>query len=444
MNIENWPRCPEAAKWFEEQFSTFVVANPPVGELATKFYEVAGVRLQNLVDHWVLPQSQSLTETLCALGLEPITMPEGDVIYRHPGARLPGVRMKSKRTIPLLALGVESIQRFAECNALRLDAVHGDSDSAYRCGHLTLGHGELMPIERNGYNGFAPATLSETEISNLATVRKMFMERDRTGAEVAVLQNAHRLAKAAISLVGRDRACDEFFAAERNYYLTRNHAARLQYARQRSLGFDWANHDHHTYRSTREGFRALIGLFVTLGFVTREKFYAGEEAGWGAQVLEHPISRVVIFADVDMAPAELNVEYATQDLTVRDTFGTIGLWCALHTSSIAEAGMHHLECEFDFTKADTLHRESGDGMMNPFTDLPMLKQAFTTAELWKVSPERVAPLIERGYVTAEQGERFVKIGAPGSHLEILQRWEGFKGFNKTGVSHIIRETDARN
>ena len=30
-----------------------------------------------------------------------------------------------------------------------------------------------------------------------------------------------------------------------------------------------------------------------------------------------------------------------------------------------------------------------------------------------------------------------------SGLEVLQRWEGFKGFNKTGVSAIIQETDAR-
>ncbi len=40
-------------------------------------------------------------------------------------------------------------------------------------------------------------------------------------------------------------------------------------------------------------------------------------------------------------------------------------------------------------------------------------------------------------------ETFERTGAAGSHLEILQRWEGFKGFNKTGVSAIIRETDAR-
>ena len=81
--------------------------------------------------------------------------------------------------------------------------------------------------------------------------------------------------------------------------------------------------------------------------------------------------------------------------------------------------------------------------MPPFTDLPMLKQAFTEAETWPVDPHRAAALFERGLITAEQRDHFVSSGAHGSHLEILQRWEGFKGFNKTGVSAIIQETDAR-
>ena len=34
-------------------------------------------------------------------------------------------------------------------------------------------------------------------------------------------------------------------------------------------------------------------------------------------------------------------------------------------------------------------------------------------------------------------------GAIGSHLENLERNEGFKGFNQTGVSEIISATDPR-
>ena len=444
MNIESWPRCPEAAQWFERQFAEFAKKNSRIAEMSSHFYETAGVRLQNLVDHWILPESESVRAELISLGLEAKTMPEGDIVYKHPAARLPGVRFKAKRETPVLALGVENIYFFSMQNDLSYDAEHGNGLSRYRCGHIALPDGELMPIERRGYAGFAPDTSSPKVSVLYEELYEEFFSRNRKCDEASVLADAQKRIEKSIGLIGRDRACDMFFEAEREYYLTRNRAARWQYDRQESIGIGWANHDHHTYRSSRAGFRSLIQLFVTLGFECREKFYAGAEAGWGAQVLEHPVSRVVIFADVDMAPEELEIDYATTDLPERDTLGTIGLWCALHTSSIAEAGLHHLECEFDFTKADALHRESVDGVMKPFTDLPMLKQAFTTAELWKVPQERITPLIEKGYLTPEQGEKFVTVGAPGSHLEILQRWEGFKGFNKTGVSNIIRETDARN
>ena len=82
--------------------------------------------------------------------------------------------------------------------------------------------------------------------------------------------------------------------------------------------------------------------------------------------------------------------------------------------------------------------------MKPFTDFSVLKQAFTQPEMWTVDRERLAPLIACGAITREQAETFATTGAAGSHLEILQRWEGFKGFNKAGVNAIIRETDARN
>jgi hypothetical protein len=46
-------------------------------------------------------------------------------------------------------------------------------------------------------------------------------------------------------------------------------------------------------------------------------------------------------------------------------------------------------------------------------------------------------------ITAEQQARFVEQGAVGSHLENIQRGEGFKGFNQENVSDIIRRTDPR-
>jgi hypothetical protein len=38
-------------------------------------------------------------------------------------------------------------------------------------------------------------------------------------------------------------------------------------------------------------------VFGAVGVLCREQFYAGIEAGWGAQILEHQECRIVVFAD---------------------------------------------------------------------------------------------------------------------------------------------------
>ena len=81
--------------------------------------------------------------------------------------------------------------------------------------------------------------------------------------------------------------------------------------------------------------------------------------------------------------------------------------------------------------------------MSKFTDFPFLKQAFTKGEVWPVAELRLQTAQQRGSLTHEQIERFRIQGAIGSHLEILQRDDGYKGFNQTGISQIIRGTDPR-
>lgn len=439
MSLEPWPRCPEAAAYFSALLSEFREKNPPVAALARRLEEEGGVDLHSLVDHWILPPSDGLEARLTALGLVKTTRPEGDEVFSHPGARLPRLRIKAKRTTPVLALGVEDAREFCEKQNLALGALHGDGDSGYQCGHVVLPDGELMPIVRRGYVGFAP----QTAPSGLTEIRESFQRRPREGDELAVIAEASARFERAKDALGAGQATEEFFAAEREFYLRRNAAARWQHTRQVALGIGWANHDHHTYRSSRAAFRALIQLFVSMGFVCRERFYAGAEAGWGAQVLDHPESRVVIFADVDVSPEELDLDFSEAQLPARDVLGTIGLWCALHGSSIAAAGMHHIECEFLCQKVKSDAEAAGIPVMSPFTDLPYLWQAFTRGEFWKVAPERLKPLVASGQLDAEQAAKFASEGALGSHLEILQRWEGFKGFNKTAVSSIIRDTDAR-
>src|SRR5205823_7061324 len=127
----------------------------------------------------------------------------------------------------------------------------------------------------------------------------------------------------------------------------RNLAAQVQKRRQDRLGLGWGNHDHHTFRCSRAHFADLMEFFDRLGFHRRERYYAGAEAGWGAQISEQPVAGIVTFADVDLMPEETQIDFSTQKLPSATRLGTVGLWVGLHGESFLEGGMHHLEARFD-------------------------------------------------------------------------------------------------
>ncbi len=442
--FDAWPRCPEATAFFEDTFAQACANSPEITTMSERFYETAGVRMQCLIDHWTLPESLRAREILKEIGmLEGETCDSNERIWSHPAARFPKIRLEADLSLPRVCIAVENLVDFTEANDLPNTGKHGDTDSGYEEVRFPLHHGKLAAIVRQGYSGFTPGSLSAAELQALKAIRDELRDRSREGDDEAVLTKTLKLMTSLCEMIGRDRATEEFFAAERQYYMARNLASRVQFERQQEIGIGWVNHDHHTYRSSRKLFRPLINLWLKMGFILRERFYAGVEAGWGAQVLEHPVSKVVLFCDVDIAPHELNIDFSSVQLPPQATLGTIGIWCALHGDSIGKAGLHHLEAEFDFEKTRSLFEASGMQVMPAFTDLPMLKQAFTGGEIWKVDPSRVEALLAERAISEDQAIKFLSIGATGSHLEILQRWEGFKGFNKTGISDIILQTDAR-
>jgi hypothetical protein len=251
------------------------------------------------------------------------------------------------------------------------------------------------------------------------------------------------LQKQAIRLVGPAVACDLYFAEERSYWELRNHAGRIQKRRQDSLGLGWGNHDHHTFRSSRRFFADLIEFLLRFGFQKRERYYAGAEAGWGAQILEHLTTGITVFADVDLMPEETGIDFSVERLPDAPRLSTVGLWCGLHGDSFLQAGMHHLEARFDFSLLRDQLAAEGVTTMKPFSDFAFLKQAFTEAERWQVNVERVKAMLAKKLITEQQADSFMKNGAIGSHLENLQRKGGYKGFNQKSVSVIIEATDPR-
>ncbi|MCI0565597.1 hypothetical protein L0Y46_00205, partial [bacterium] len=213
-----------------------------------------------------------------------------------------------------------------------------------------------------------------------------------------------------------------FINREIDFWLERNATGRAVFESPDKFGLEFIDPDHYTFRSSRKNFKRAIEVFDLLGFRNRERFYAGAEAGWGAQVMEHPETGHVLFVDVDLAPEETDVDFTREDLPPLSQKGTIETWCDLHGDFLFESGFHHVAIRCDIEKSTELLRAKGIRVMDRFTDLPYLKQAFTEGEIW----------------TAKDGTRAI-----GSHLELIERRDGFKGFNSKGVSDIIRRTDPR-
>jgi hypothetical protein len=448
QNDFDWPLAYEAEKLLRRFIRLFLEQNEVATRLAGEMQQRTGTDFYEWVDHFTLNSEHA--EELRAVGLvhEAVEVPADTEAYYHPRAMMPRVLLTSDGSsgaVPAsLAIRTESLS-----DLLAKQNLGTEIDGAFGAGLRQAlisnqANHRFLAVERLGYRGFVVDCPLPDRVEAVLKVRELWKARKRTFSDDADgMIHALNLQEEAIGLVGQDVACDLFFAEERSYWESRNRAGRIQKRRQDSLGLGWSNHDHHTFRSSRRLFADLIEILLRFGFRKRERYYAGAQAGWGAQILEHSITGITVFADVDLMPEETKIDFSTERLPDAPRLSTVGLWCGLHGDSFLQAGMHHLEARFDFTLMRDQLAVEGVTTMNPFSDFPFLKQAFTEAERWPVLPQRVKTLLSKGLITEEQAEGFVKNGAVGSHLENLQRKGGFKGFNQKSVSVIIEATDPR-
>ncbi|HEV8606918.1 MAG TPA: hypothetical protein VGQ99_16360 [Tepidisphaeraceae bacterium] len=441
-----WQPQPRAQQLIHELLAQFLSRSPQTARLGERMRDETGTRLVDWIDHFAFPHSPELEQQLNEAGFIQISLPGAGQCFIQEQGIFPVINLTDGGPLRA-AIKVESVADFLVIwQQCAHEAIEGPPLAPLRMAKIFHDdEAELSAIERHGHAGFDVPPWTDHQSATVLRHQEAFRRRNRSFPEdEAGFAWAHRLVDAAIAEIGVDRACDLFFAAEREYWQRRNRAAQVQKARQECLGLGWANHDHHTYRCSRRHFAALVRLWEKLGFAIRERFYAGREAGWGAQVMEQPTTKIITFNDVDLAPDELFNDFAHQSLPERRDLGTVGLWCALHGESFLQAGMHHLEAQFDFEAVrDQLEREAGVRTMKPFTDFPHLRQAFTEGERWDVSEDRIAALLKKGQITEAQARQFRQEGAIGSHLENLERNDGFKGFNQKGVSEIISATDPR-
>jgi hypothetical protein len=437
----HWEPQPQAEALVRAIMDEFLGRNQFAADLARRMKDETGTRFYDWIGYICLLPQDSRVGQLQDVGYVATKNPQGIIVFQHPGGMFPKVFVGN---YDLLEIGikVESVADFLAANGLQTP-ITGEPLCNVRHAHVAKEQGtSLVVIERWGTPG-CPGKAPAYAIKRLAHLEKLRTRKRDFENDADGFEHLNALLDSAIADLGRDLTCDLFFASEREYWQRRNRAAQVQKARQDKLGLGWANHDHHTYRSSREHFAGLIAVHEKLGLVCRERFYAGREAGWGAQVMEQAVTGIITFNDVDLSPEELMGDFSHEGLAPRDRLGTVGLWCALHGEAILQAGMHHLEAQFDFESLrDQLEREDVR-TMKPFTNFTYLRQAFTEGERWKVCEKRIARALQAGYITTEQAQQFREQGAIGSHLENLERNEGFKGFNQTGVSEIISATDPR-
>lgn len=451
LTAYHWEPQPQAAAFVQRVVDDFLDKLPEAAAFADRLYRETGNRFADLICEIKLPADDTTRATIQEAGWTGGENYRGIPEFQNPNGLFPAVRLSPHQKGMSIGLKVESVSDFLAANNVR-GLIYGTPWMTYRWAQVFLDYGEaeFYVVERHGSPVFNTAA-DPCDVVAMMEVLESFRLRDRVAYDDGDGQGidiASDRIDEAIEKVGRDVACDLFFAAEREYWQRRNTAAQFQKARQDRLGIGWANHDHHTYRSSRRHFHRLIALWEKLGFECRERFYPGPEAGWGAQVMEQPVCGIVTFNDVDLSADELKTDFAHEPMQERDSagggLGTVGLWCALHGESVLQAGMHHLECTFDFEALrEQMEREGGIAIMPKFTDFPHLKQAFTKGERWPVDPKRIDALLAKGLITEHQASEFRANGAIGSHLENLERNDGFKGFNQTGVTEIIRDTDPR-
>ncbi len=443
--VFDWPLCYDAERLAGGLIESFLLRHSFARKLAERMRDETGTDFFEWVDHVVVGPEQTAALRAAGFVEESVDAPVGTTVYWHPKAMMPRVLVSAGAGAPsVLAIKPEVLADFLSAHDLAVE-IEGAWGARYRRAKIGEENGvTLYAVERLGARGFVVREPAEKFVAGVLRAQELWRTRKRDFADDADgVKHAHARLDQVLALVDRDAVCELFFAEERRFWQAKNRAARVQKRRQDTLGLGWGNHDHHTFRCSRAHFADLTEFLLRLGFQKRERYYAGAEAGWGAQISEQPVAGIVVFADVDLMPEETQIDFSSQRLPPAPALRTVGLWCGLHGDSFLQAGMHHLEARFDFARLRDQLAGEGVGTMKPFSDFEFLRQAFTEGERWSVRPVRVERLRAAGLITDGQAAGFLHDGAIGSHLENLQRKGGFKGFNQKSVSAIIAATDPR-
>lgn len=433
-----WSVQPQAEAIVKRYFRLALESCPEAAAFQQTILEQCGVRLRDLLDHLVIPASQTSAQELHNYGWQL----DAHGLLRNTSGFFPTITQGGAKV--KVYFKVEFMADFVRALGIT-HPIYGKPFAPHRQVCVWKNEDvEFWAVQRNGTQAFEVDDPSDSYIQASRIHQQIFRSRRRQfDHDEEGFDHTDALVQSAVGDIGRDVACDLFLRAEREYWMSRNYAGRVQKMRQDKFGLGWANQDHHTYDSSRELFYRNIRVLETLGFECRERFYAGADAGWGSQILEQPVLGSIIFTDIDLAPEELAGDFAHNPLEPLPYLRRAGLWTALHGESMLQAGLNHLECMFDQRVLRQQFQSLGIDMMVPFSNFKHLYQELTVGEWWPVNPKTVDALEAKGLITQQQAEDFRVNGAIGSHFENLERNDGYKGFNQPGIDDVLRVLDPR-
>lgn len=432
-----WFPQPEAEDVLNKFLVPLLDACPRTLALRESLQSQCSIRLRDILDHIEFCDDTFVNE-IEAAGWKNTS----DTIWENDTGLFPAFVYHGGA--PCLWMRVEDVRQFKETQTVETKIEGQENGLARRLKVFEGKSHSLGVFERNGYAGFDLPPVSDAEITMAMRHLQMFQSRRREFKSIEKgLAHTQALIDAAVNDIGPYWSCELWFKAERAYWLTRNVAGQWQKSRQDAMGVGWCNIDHHTYDSSRLHFRSTINILEKLGFELREMLYAGDLAGWGSQVLEHPALKSTIFADVDLAPDELDIDFSHEELSPLAKHRRAGLVSALHGESILEAGLNHVAGLYDRRSMHEQLSAAGFEIMAPFSNFENLYQELTVGDKAPIEPTRVDSLEQGGHINKEEADKIRQHGAIISHLENIERNAGFKGFNKLGIDGVLRKLDPR-
>ncbi|MBX3361046.1 MAG: hypothetical protein KF912_03060 [Phycisphaeraceae bacterium] len=409
-----WQPHPNAAHHIQQLLHRVLDAVPLASQVAARLTSALGVRLADLTDHMVVPQSDAARNELFTLGFCHRPQPGAPNAYTHDAALLPTVIL-SPGSQTRLAIRVDSIADFLAAWHIGPDhTISGAPGSPFRIAQIAeSGHSEFAAVERHGYRGLVPPPVDPAKILCARIHAESFQRRPRTApTETDQLTTLAALIETTISDIGQDWACDIFFSAERDYWRRRCSDATAEHAAREEVGIGWSDRDSHAYFCSERTFTPLVAILERLGLHRREWISAPNDGGSGVLVMEQPVADIVALIHTDSD--------SDSPLASTQTSGPIASWCAAHGESPLSGGMQRLACR------SSLHGPSPDSGFPAhradrlLADLPFFKSA--------LAPPRVPDPARCGS------------SAPTSNqLERVERNDGYRGFNREAIGAIVRE-----